>query len=120
MKYQSVAEFDEEDVRDEKTMAERFCFSDYGNKFSYNQAVFLMGNRLRSVAAHKLKVVGRLKDKEYNLYIGSNCFYDWFLNEDADSFRAFDLINFYDEENGKIYQLDRIKWDGEYRYYVSV
>lgn len=48
------------------------------------------------------------------------CFYDWFLKEDADSLRLFDLVNFHDEENDRIYQLDRIKENGEDLYYVTI
>lgn len=120
MKYEYMADFDTENVEDEQTMAERFYFSGNVNKYSYNQAVFAMGNHLRNVATHRLNVVGRFGDKRFNLYHGANCFYDWFLKEDADSLRLFDLVNFHDEENDRIYQLDRIKENGEYLYYVTI
>ena len=59
MKYEYMADFDTENVEDEQTMAERFYFSDNVNKYSYNQAVFAMGKHLRSIATHRLNVVGR-------------------------------------------------------------
>ncbi len=68
-----------------------------------------MGNHLRNIATHRLNVVGRFGDKKFNLYHGANCFYDWFLKEDADSLRLFDLTLFMMKKTTRIYQLTESK-----------
>ena len=116
--YRSMKDFDKEEEfeledYDEK-MSERFHFSD--NEFySYNQAVYLMGKCLRRLSADTFRVTGRgrLDGKEYLFYEGNNCFYDWFLELDADSLHPYILINFHDKSKGEVYQIERVE-DGSY------
>jgi len=117
--YNYMVNFDNEDVQDGSTMAERFFFSD-SEVFSYNQAVLLLGSQLRILNNHDFKVTGVAGGKTYVLFEGDILFYNWFIDLGADFFRKFSLVNFKDETAGEIYQLDRIELGGKYCYKVSM
>ena len=118
-KYNYMANFDSEDLQDGSTMAERFFFSEK-EVLSYNQAILLIGNHIRTLSTHKFRVTAVLDGKVYVFYQGDAVFYNWFADLEADFFRKYSLVNFKDETTEALYQLDKIEVGGRYCYHLNV
>lgn len=92
-----------------KKVSQAFIFSQ--NFYSLKQATLRAGFFLRKHENDDFTVTGDGK----TLYEGSLCFYDYFLEQDADFVTKYDMIRFCNEKTGKDLVIEDI--DGKYMCY---
>lgn len=105
-KYSKVYEFDKDDVTGLGKISDRFSFG-YIHEFSYNQAIMTIGIKLSESRWNDFRIFTFDKNNHLDiLYEGDNVF-DWFNNQDADYFRDFRVVVFYDRTNDKAYTMEK-------------
>lgn len=113
VQYLHMSQFDKDNVTGSEKISERFYF-DNVNRYSYNQAILLIGNKLKESKLHNFEITARadVYSTTETLYEGDNAFYDWFINQDADCFREVVLVRFEDKDTGIAHRLE--KHDDDY------
>ena len=77
------------------------------HEFSYNQAIMTIGIKLSESRWNDFRIFTFDKYNHLDiLYEGDNVF-DWFNNQDADYFRDFGIVVFYDRTNDKSYSMEK-------------